>query len=311
MKKISFLMLIVLVAAVGCKKMDYRKTRSGLLYIIFPGKGNDSLIREGQIVKFHVITKLNDSVLYSSYDRVPGYAKPFTVGEPPYNLLEILTMMRVGDSAVTVQITDTLINKGAQLPPNVKKGDRLTTHIKITGVFDIDSIAQADYNAEMERDRPRQMQEMAKQREAIYDQQDKELEEKGEIGKQLKQMEDFLKSKSINAQKTGKGTFVHIAEQGTGKAAVNGKFIKVKYTGKVIATDSTFESGVYPFQLGMGQAIRGWDEGLLLFKQGGKGTLFIPGFLAYGDNPNSSFRPFEALKFDVELLEVSDNPIAQ
>ncbi|HEX7847962.1 MAG TPA: FKBP-type peptidyl-prolyl cis-trans isomerase, partial [Chitinophagaceae bacterium] len=83
------------------------------------------------------------------------------------------------------------------------------------------------------------------------------------------------------------------------------------YTGKVIDTDSTFESGVYPFQLGTSSAIRGWDEGIPLFKQGGKGTLFIPGFLAYGNNPNSAFKPFAALKFDIELLEVSDKPIAR
>jgi len=49
----------------------------------------------------------------------------------------------------------------------------------------------------------------------------------------------------------------------------------------------------------------------LKFKQGGKGVLFVPGFLAYGNNPNSAFKPFAAMKFDVELLEVSDKLITQ
>jgi FKBP-type peptidyl-prolyl cis-trans isomerase len=58
----------------------------------------------------------------------------------------------------------------------------------------------------------------------------------------------------------------------------------------------------------MGNVIRGWDEGLLLFKKGGKGTIFIPGFLAYGKGQaGSPFKPFQAMKFDVELLNVSDS----
>jgi FKBP-type peptidyl-prolyl cis-trans isomerase len=48
--------------------------------------------------------------------------------------------------------------------------------------------------------------------------------------------------------------------------------------------------------------IEGWDEGLKLFKAGGKGTLYIPGFLAYGKNANPPFKSFEALTFDVEVL---------
>ena len=58
--------------------------------------------------------------------------------------------------------------------------------------------------------------------------------------------------------------------------------------------------------------IRGWNEGLVLFKKGGKGTLYIPGFLAYGADPNGPARkPFAPLIFDVEILEVSDKPISQ
>ena len=124
-------------------------------------------------------------------------------------------------------------------------------------------------------------------------------------------MESYLQQKNINAQKVGKGTYVYIEQQGTGAQAEKGKWVKVKYTGKLVENDSTFESGVYPIQLGKYRVIRGWEEGLLSFKQGGRGTLFIPGFLAYGDNPRSAFKPFAAMKFDIEMLEVSDQPISQ
>jgi FKBP-type peptidyl-prolyl cis-trans isomerase len=121
-------------------------------------------------------------------------------------------------------------------------------------------------------------------------------------------MEDYLKNKNIIAQKMGKGTFVTIQQQGTGPQADSGKYVTVKYAGKILANDSLFQSNSFTFQLGQGKVISGWDEGLKAFKEGGKGTLYIPGFRAYGKNPpqGSPFKPFEALKFDVEMLKVSD-----
>src|SRR5437762_10333537 len=166
----------------------------------------------------------------------------------------------------------------------------------------------------MERDRPRQMKEQQEQQEKMEKEQkerlakeEMELEKSGEITREVQAMESYLANKKISAQKTGKGTFVHIEQQGTGPAAADGKYVNVKYTGKHLDTDSTFQSSAYSFQLGMRKAIPGWDEGLKLFKQGGKGTLYIPGFLCYGKNPpaGSPFKPLEALKFDIELLEVS------
>src|SRR5258705_9792018 len=101
------------------------------------------------------------------------------------------------------------------------------------------------------------------------------------------------------------------SDLGTGPLAADGKYVNIKYTGKHLDTDSTFQSSSYAFQLGKASVIKGWDEGLKLFKQGGKGTLYIPGFLAYGKNPpeGSPFKPFEAMKFDIEVLQVSDSVI--
>lgn len=321
MKRINYLLLMIatLSLAITCNQVSYKKTKSGLLYKIFSGKGKDSLLKSGQIAKFHYTVKLNDSLLFSSYGKVGGYQRVDT-GQKFYNLLEILPLMKKGDSAITVQMTDTLIKKGAQLPPNTKKGDRLITAFRIMEVYNSDSQAQTDYTAEMEKDRPRQMKEqeeqMAKMQKEQEEQQlkeEQELEKSGEIAKELKEMEAYLASKKINAQKTGKGTYVYIQQQGTGSAAAPGKYVNVKYTGKFLATDSTFQSNTYAFQLGKKAAIQGWDEGLPLFKEGGKGIIYVPGFLAYGKNPpqGSPFKPFEPLKFDIELLEVSDSVIAQ
>jgi len=324
MKRLNYLSLIVavLTLTVACNKVSYKKTKTGLLYKIYPGNGKDSLAKLGNVVKFQVTAKLNDSLIYTSYGKMPAYELISEQGND-YHVRELFPMMRKGDSAVSVQMVDTLFRKGPEVQQQLsfaKRGDRIITSIYILEVFKVDSIARADFNAEMEKDKPRQAKEqeeqMAKMKKEAKEKQDKEdleLEKSGEIAKELKEIEALLASKNINAQKTGKGTYVYIQEKGTGPQAASGKYLTVKYTGKLLDTDSTFQSNAYSFKLGDQEVIRGWDEGLQLFNKGGKGTLFVPGFLAYGANPNpgSPFKPFQALKFDVEILEVSDTLLPQ
>ena len=109
-KSVSVLMvLVILVFAIGCDKVNYRKTSSGLTYQLFPGDGKDSTIRDGNVIKMNIIAKLNDSVMYSSYDEVPAFWQYFNSQMTPYNFMEILPLMKKGDSAVTIQLIDTLI----------------------------------------------------------------------------------------------------------------------------------------------------------------------------------------------------------
>lgn len=322
MKRINYLLVTVAVLsfAAACNKVTFKKTKSGLAYKIFPSSGKDSLIKEGYVVKFNYTLRFNDSLMerFNSYGKMPGFVPIQKLESPTYDFQEILPLMKKGDSAVTVQVADTLMKFNSPLlPPGAKKGDRITMTLKIVEVFTTDSVARADYAKEMERDAPRQekerqeeMAKMQKEQEEQRIKEEQELEKSGEVAKELKEMDEYLASKKINAQKTGKGTYVLVKDPGTGKPAANNKFVNVKYSGRLLRTDSVFQSNTYAFKLGTGAVIRGWDEGLLLFKEGGKGTLYIPGFLAYGKNPGPGSRPFEALIFDVELLQVSDTAIA-
>lgn len=298
--------------------ITYLKTKSSLLYKIFPSATKTPLIKSGQIVKFHYTVKYNDSVLFDSHGRLPAYIQVKALAKPSYDLEEIIPKMKKGDSAVTIQIADTLLKQQKQLPFTTKKGDKIISSFRIINVFAADSIARADYNMENEKDMPRQLKEqeeqMAKEEKSKEEQRLKdemELEKSGEVAKELKEMEEWLASKKITATKTGKGTFVSIQQEGTGPAAEIGKYVNVKYTGKVLATDSVFQSASYAFKLGTESIIRGWNEGLQLFKQGGKGTLYIPGFLAWKENPGPAGVPYAPVIFEVEILEVSDKPIPQ
>jgi FKBP-type peptidyl-prolyl cis-trans isomerase len=320
MKHINYLLTVLSAVCIvaGCNNLDYKKTKSGLLYkIISSGNRKDSVAKENEYLKFNYMSKLNDSVIQSSYGKMPGYSAVPPSGQGDYNPVEIFGMLRKGDSAITVLLVDTLLKRGManQLPPSAKKGDRIITTFKVLEVFKSRDLVEADYNAEMKKDFPRQQKEMqeqmAKEKKIRIEQADKEeveLRKSGEIDRELKAMESYLASKKISAQKTGKGTFVLVKEEGSGVPINQGDTVSVKYTGRMLTTDSVFEANSYTFALGVRDVIEGWDEGIKLFKKGGKGTLYIPGFLAYGKNARPPFKPFEALIFDVEVTDVKPTP---
>jgi FKBP-type peptidyl-prolyl cis-trans isomerase len=97
---------------------------------------------------------------------------------------------------------------------------------------------------------------------------------------------------------------------GTGDTALSGKNVTVHYTGWL--TDGTkFDSSKdhgqpFSFQLGAGQVIKGWDQGVAGMKVGGVRKLTIPPNLAYGERGAGGVIPPNAtLVFEVELLAVN------
>lgn len=315
MQKKTLLLLLpfLILATMACNQGSFKKTKSGLVYQLFSkGDPKDSLLKTGWAVKFDYVRKFNDSVLYDSHGKMPGFARVENSPNTQYSILELLPLMRKGDSAVAIEMVDSLIKRGAQINMNVKKGDRFVTTFRILEVYTVDSLAQAEYTREMKKDMPRRLKEQMSQVAETRKKNLAEMQKSGEIARGIQTVEDYLKNKNItNAKKTESGVFYTIQDPGTGPALNAGKYARIKYSGRLMANDSTFESSVYPLQVGVGGVIHGWDEGLVVFNQGGKGTLFIPGFLAYGSQPGPGGKTFEPLVFDIEVLEVSDEPIAQ
>ena len=96
---------------------------------------------------------------------------------------------------------------------------------------------------------------------------------------------------------------------GTGKAPKAGDMVKVHYTGTLedgTKFDSSRDGGQpFEFTIGIGQVIKGWDEGIGMMKEGGRRQLVIPANLGYGARgAGKAIPPNATLLFDVELIEV-------
>ncbi len=130
-----------------------------------------------------------------------------------------------------------------------------------------------------------------------------------EFGEYKKENEKFIaenKTKS-GVVTTASGLQYVVLKEGKGEAPKANSRVKVHYHGTLI-DGTVFDSSVErkePSEFGVGQVIKGWTEGLQLMKPGAKYKFFIPQELAYGPQQRGKLlKPFSALIFEVELLEI-------
>lgn len=284
--------LLAATGLAGCGHSDYKKTSTGMVYdIISDGKGE--FVKHGEFLKVHYKFVLNnDSVLESTFDRIPAYGAADTTKLNLHNFTDLLPLLRVGDSVEFVRFVDTLRKMG-QVPPNdstMKPGATIKGYVKVLKRFKNEAELQADYLQE----------------------EDKELQ------REIAGIKAYLKDNKISAEQTAKGVFVQMINPGNGMQVDTGTAISVMYRGKTIAgqmfdsnMDAQFNHMNQPFEfvVGASQVIPGWDEGLKKFKQGGKGKLYIPAMLAYKNRPASEIlKPYTNLIFDVEVISVKKAP---
>jgi peptidylprolyl isomerase len=112
-----------------------------------------------------------------------------------------------------------------------------------------------------------------------------------------------------NAVTTPSGLKYVELKEGTGATPQTGQTVEVHYVGTLengTKFDSSRDRGQpFSFKIGVGQVIKGWDEGLSTMKVGGRRQLIIPSELGYGARGAGGVIPPNAtLLFDVELLGV-------
>ena len=98
-----------------------------------------------------------------------------------------------------------------------------------------------------------------------------------------------------------------VLKAGTGDIPKATETVKVKYEGRLVdgtVFDASSRHGDQPVSFRANQVIKGWTEALTLMPVGSKWTLYIPYELAYGEREQGQIKPFSALIFDVELIDI-------
>jgi FKBP-type peptidyl-prolyl cis-trans isomerase FkpA len=301
----AVLSLAILIQASGCKqsKFDgYDVSETGLNYKFYKQNKDGKKPKVGEILEFDMIYKTDkDSTLFSSVEMGQPVMLPLEVPSFVGGIEEGFAMMAEGDSASFIVPSDSLFKKTfkSELPAFIKAGSYIKFYLKLNKVMD-----KAALEEERKKEAERKQEEM-------------EVKQKEE----MEILEQYLKDNKITTPARESGLIYIETQKGSGAQPQNGKKVKVNYTGRLLdgkIFDSSIEAlakegGVYneqrpyepiEFQLGTGQVIPGWDEGIALMKKGGKAKLIIPSKLAYRNYNQGPIPPYSTLVFEVELVGV-------
>ena len=305
MRNIS-LLLLVAVAMASCKDRDtFKKGENGLNYKII-SSGNNPVIKPGEIMQIEIMqyyqTGGKDSLLSDSKENNIPVMEALDSTTLPKAYYKIFEQTKKNDSIVIQVLTDSMFKDNmAQMPPFLKKGHLLVTHIKIVDVFKDREAAEVKRKELMEVARQKQ-----EEKEAAHVKTDDDI------------LQKYFTDNKINATKSPKGMYVEIITPGTGPIIDTNNVAEVNYTGKVL-NGKTFDSNVDPAfnhpepfyvnltsdpSLGQG-VIAGWTDGLKMLSKGAKAKFYIPSGLAYGARGVSpEIVPFSILVFDIDVVDV-------
>lgn len=259
----------------------YTPTGTGLYYKqIVAGTGDQ--LQMGDVIKIRLAYYLGDSLLFTTND-LPEDAYD-QVHESVFqgDLYEGFRMMYVGDSMSFMINADSTFRKQfrASILPDFVKPDAF---LRWEVVVD-EATTEEAYNQ-------KRMEEMAALQQKAND-----------------EFAAYLEANGIKTEPQESGLVYVCTKKGKGPKPGYKQKVKVHYTGKLLdgrVFDSSIERGEpIEFELGVGQVIPGWDEGIALMSKGEKGILYLPSNLAYGPRQAGELiTPYSNLVFEVELVD--------
>jgi FKBP-type peptidyl-prolyl cis-trans isomerase FkpA len=116
---------------------------------------------------------------------------------------------------------------------------------------------------------------------------------------------EYIEENDLVANRTNSGLYYVINEEGTGTRPTSSSNVTVAYKGYFLDGTVFDQSDANGISFGLDQVIKGWTEGIPLFKEGGEGILLIPSSLGYGLNGAGSIPRGAVLVFDVNLISVN------
>jgi FKBP-type peptidyl-prolyl cis-trans isomerase len=265
-----------LLASCGNKYEGFEKSETGLYYKFYTENTGKHVPEKDEIVYMSMsIRTEKDSLVHESKQIPVVMQMPKFKGD----IFEALALMHEGDSAVFIINAKQYYNvyNYGQVPAFVKDDETmLWVTIKVDNV-----VSYQQYQSDKENLR-------------------QENEQKAILA--------YLESNNIKANPLPSGLYYIETKAGKGNFPQRGQTCHVHYTGKLL-DGTVFDSSIgrgepFPFQLGAGQVIAGWDEGIALMKKSGKALFVIPSHLAYGEKSMGNIPPNSPLVFEVELMGV-------
>jgi FKBP-type peptidyl-prolyl cis-trans isomerase FkpA len=233
----------------------FTKTTSGFYYkVINANDSNKISFNNGDIAKLYLAQYIDDSLLNSTYGKIPDYVKVDS-GNKQVDFTELLPKLHVGDSVQCLFGTKEIIknaDKKSEIPLFLQKGDFVKVFFKITERFTVDSLAALDLKKE---------KRLADSSFKVYE----------TIGLQKATLEwnsfmATIKDPLINLKD---GLYVQILKNGAGAKIKKGDAVVVNYTGK-LTNGTVFEATLpnRPFKMHVqeGASIEGFDKAIASLK---------------------------------------------
>ena len=131
-----------------------------------------------------------------------------------------------------------------------------------------------------------------------------QLSEEEQLKEDIKIIEAYISENNLSAESTDSGLHYIIDQQGTGAKPNINSTVTIRYTGYFTNGSIFDKSNELGATFNLQGLIKGWQEGIPMFNEGGKGKLLIPSKLGYGSNQNGGIPPNSVLIFDIELMKV-------
>ncbi len=273
------------------KSQEYQKSASGIQYKFHKTVKNAAKPVAGDLLTLSMVYRTSaDSLVFDS--RRNGYEFTYTLANSSFtaDFNHALLMMGKGDSASFILKADSFYLKTLgmkKLPSFVKKTTNLNFHVKLLAIKAANDVLQEQVNYMKDRTSKNDVSKKT---------------EKDSISK-------YLERNKITEKPTQSGLYFISLQEGNGIQPKVGNKVKVNYKGMFTngkTFDSSYDAGApFEFKTGAKQVIRGFEEGILMMKKGGKAKLIIPSSIGYGENSAGEIPPFTTLIFEIELLDIN------
>jgi len=275
MKKLMLLLCTAVIAAnVYGNDNEFQVAPNGVKYKAIVANPGGRKVMVNDIITITSSLFINDSLVSENMTPMP---MPIMEPQRAGDLFDALLLMHEGE--ITAFAFDPKIYIGDHLPPFIKETDVINMTV---------SLIKTQTETEFEADRAAATEKL--------------------IAEEKTTLLQYMEVNGINATETDSGLFIAVVQEGTGQQAQPGDQVSVHYTGKLLngkVFDSSVDRGTpIRFQVGVGQVIRGWDEGIVTMKVGEKAIFLIPSPLAYGERDLGDIPANSPLIFEVELVEI-------